>query len=302
MAIPDYQTLMLPVLRALGDGKERHIRDVIESLADEFSRTNEERNVVLPSGKQKMFDNRVGWSRTYLKKAGLIESPKRGYVRISKNGADVLSQKPESIDVNFLNRFPEFQEFRTLGKNDVVQKDESDNYTENTPEEQLEIGFQKISKSLMSELLERIKSCSPEFFERLVVQLLLKMGYGGSREDAGRRIGGSGDGGVDGIINEDKLGLDVIYIQAKKWENVVSRPEIQKFVGALQGKRAKKGVFITTSSFSSEARAYVENIENRVVLIDGEQMAQFMIDHNVGVSTVDTYEIKKIDSDFFSDE
>lgn len=302
MAIPDYQTLMLPVLRSLQDGKERHIRDVINRLADEFSLTSEERSALLPSGKQKMFDNRAGWAKTYLKKAGLIESPKRGCVKISESGSEVLRRNPGKIDVDFLNQFPAFQEFRELGKNTVTQKDDEDNPTENTPEEQLEIGFQKISKSLMSELLERIKACSPEFFERLVVQLLLKMGYGGSREDAGRRIGGSGDGGVDGIINEDKLGLDVIYIQAKKWENVVGRPEIQKFVGALQGQRAKKGVFITTSSFSSEARAYVENIENRVVLIDGEQMAQFMIDHNVGVSTVETYEIKKVDSDFFSDE
>ncbi|MBF0633604.1 MAG: restriction endonuclease, partial [Nitrospinae bacterium] len=168
--------------------------------------------------------------------------------------------------------------------------------------ELLKLGLQEINKGLATELLNLIKSCSPEFFEHLVVQLLLKMGYGGSREDAGRRIGGSGDGGVDGIINEDKLGLDVIYIQAKKWENVVGRPEIQKFIGALHGRHAKKGVFITTSYFSSEARASVENIESRVVLIDGEQLAQFMIDHNVGVSTVETYEIKKIDSDFFSEE
>jgi len=213
-----------------------------------------------------------------------------------------LKRNPGKIDVTYLNKFQAFQEFRELGKNKVDQKGEEDNYTENTPEEQLEIGFQKITKSLSSELLDLIKSCTPEFFERLVIQLLLKMGYGGSREDAGKRIGGSGDGGIDGVINEDKLGLDVIYIQAKKWEGSVGRPEIQKFVGALQGQRAKKGIFITTSSFTSDAKNYPSQIENRVVLIDGEQLAQFMIDHNVGVSTVDTYEIKKIDSDFFSEE
>jgi restriction system protein len=302
MAIPDYQTLMLPVLRALQDGKERHIRDVINRLGDEFSLTSEERNVLLPSGKQKMFDNRIGWAKTYLKKAGLIESVKRGYVRISERGSEELKRNPGKIDVTYLNKFQAFQEFRELGKNKVDQKGEEDNYTENTPEEQLEIGFQKITKSLSSELLDLIKSCTPEFFERLVIQLLLKMGYGGSREDAGKRIGGSGDGGIDGVINEDKLGLDVIYIQAKKWEGSVGRPEIQKFVGALQGQRAKKGIFITTSSFTSDAKNYPSQIENRVVLIDGEQLAQFMIDHNVGVSTVDTYEIKKIDSDFFSEE
>ena len=302
MAIPDFQSLMLPVLRALGDGKERKNSDVANSLADELSLTDEERNALLPSGKQRTFRNRVSWAQVYLRQAGLIESTRRGYGKITEKGLEELSARPEKIDIKFLMRFPEFQKSRKGLRNVPDQTDTMDKSTENTPEELIEFGFEKITKDVASELLKRIKNCTPEFFERLVIQLLLKMGYGGSREDAGRRIGGSGDGGVDGIINEDKLGLDVIYIQAKKWENVVGRPEIQKFIGALHGRHAKKGVFITTSYFSSEARACVENIENRVVLIDGEQLAQFMIDHNVGVSTVDTYEIKKIDSDFFSEE
>lgn len=301
MAIPDFQTLMLPALRLLGDGKEHRLRDVVDYLANEFSLTIEEKNELNPSGRARTFYNRVAWGQVYLRQAGMIENTRRGYDKITERGLKELRAKPERIDVAFLLRFPEFQAFRKVEKK-AEQSEPIEQSSGNTPEELLELGFLKITKSLSSELLDIIKSCSPEFFERLVVQLLLKMGYGGSREDSGKRIGGSGDGGVDGIINEDKLGLDVIYIQAKKWENVVGRPEIQKFVGALQGQRAKKGVFITTSYFSSDARAYVENIENRVVLIDGEQLAQFMIDHNVGVSTVDTYEIKKIDSDFFSEE
>lgn len=284
MTIPVSGQLFLPILSVLGDGSERHNRDVISMVAKQLSLTEEERNAYYPSGKAKAFDNRVMWARFSLVQSGLIESPKRGYMKITQKGLEFI--KGQKTDL------PIF----------IPPTEETKRDIEQNPQELIEAGFQEITKSLSSELLGIIKSCSPEFFERLVIQLLLKMGYGGSRENAGKRIGGSGDGGVDGIINEDKLGLDVIYIQAKKWENVVGRPEIQKFVGALQGQRAKKGVFITTSYFSSDARGYVENIENRVVLIDGEQLAQFMIDHNVGVSTVDTYEIKKIDSDFFSEE
>jgi restriction system protein len=301
MAIPDFQSLMLPALCALGDGKEHRLRDVVDYLANEFSLTIEEKNELVPSGKSRTFYGRVSWAQVYLRQAGLIERTRRGYGKITERGLEELNSKPERIDVAYLMRFPEFQEFRKVEKK-TDQPEAIEQSSGNTPEELLELGFQKITKSLSSELLGLIKSCSPEFFERLVIQLLLKMGYGGSREDAGKRIGGSGDGGIDGVINEDKLGLDVIYIQAKKWEGSVGRPEIQKFVGALQGQRAKKGIFITTSSFTSDAKNYPSQIENRVVLIDGEQLAQFMIDHNVGVSTVETYEIKKIDSDFFSEE
>lgn len=302
MAIPDYQTLMLPALEILGDRNEWRNRDIRKKLAKQFELSNEELDQLLPSGKQTTFANRVAWALVYLQKAGLAERPKRGYSQITQKGLEILTTHPKRIDRKYLMQFPEFLEFQNIKRNDKDGKKAEDENLDETPLELLETGYQKIRSELASDLLDMIKRCSPEFFERLVIRLLLKMGYGGSRLEAGRRIGGSGDGGVDGIINEDKLGLDVIYIQAKRWDNtIVGRPEIQKFVGALHGKRAKKGIFITTSSFSNEAREYASNIDNRVVLVDDEQMAEYMIDHNVGVSTVEAYEIKKIDSDFFED-
>ena len=215
----------------------------------------------------------------------------------------MLNEKPSVINTQFLEQFPEYIEFITTRRNVdngnlIIEPD-----VDNTPQESIERGYQQIRKEVETEILNRVKSCSPDFFERLVVDLLLKMGYGGSRRDAGKAIGKSNDGGIDGIIKEDKLGLDIVYIQAKKWDNtVVGRPEIQKFVGALHGQRARKGVFITTSRFSQEAKDYVAIIDSKIVLIDGQELAQLMIDNNVGVSTVSTYEIKKIDSDYFTDE
>jgi restriction system protein len=257
----------------------------------------------LPSGQQTVFDNRVGWARTHLKKAVLLEYPKRGFFQITERGRDLLTQNPTKINIKFLNQFPEHIEFLNSKKDNDKSEPEIIETSETTPQESIEFGYQKIRKELELELLNRVKSCSPDFFERLVVDLLVKMGYGGSRRDAGRAIGKSGDGGIDGIIKEDKLGLDIVYVQAKRWDNtVVGRPEIQKFVGALHGQRARKGVFITTSRFSQEAREYVSIIDSKIVLIDGEELAQLMIDNHVGVSTVSIYEIKKIDSDYFIDE
>jgi restriction system protein len=258
---------------------------------------------LLPSGQQAIFDNRVGWTRTHLKKAGLLESPKRGFLKITERGIEILNEKPSLINTQFLEQFSEYIEFRTTRRNVdngnlIIESD-----VDNTPQESIERGYQQIRKEVETEILNRVKSCSFDFFERLVVDLLLKMGYGGSRRDAGKAIGKSSDAGIDGIIKEDKLGLDIVYIQAKKWDNtVVGRPEIQKFVGALHGQRARKGVFITTSRFSQEAKDYVAIIDSKIVLIDGQELAQLMIDNNVGVSTVSTYEIKKIDSDYFTDE
>ena len=302
MAIPDYQTLMLPLLEYAVDKKQRSLREAIQHLADKFGLSEGEVKELLPSGRQPIIDNRVAWARTYLNKAGLLESPKRGFLKITDRGLEVLKQPPIKIDVNYLSRYSEFVEFRSVKKKDLKQKNVTDKITEQTPEELLELGYEKIHKGLTDDLLDQIKSCTPDFFERLVVGLLLKMGYGGSRQDAGKAIGKSGDEGIDGVIHEDKLGLDVIYIQAKRWDGTVGRPEIQKFVGALQGQRAKKGVFITTSSFSKEAKEYSSKIENKVVLVDGDQLAEFMIQHNLGVSTIDTYEIKKIDMDYFTDD
>ncbi|MDB9459019.1 restriction endonuclease [Dolichospermum circinale CS-1225] len=303
MTIPDFQAIMLPLLQYASDGKEHSLRDAITYLADVFNLSDDERKELLSSGQQAVFDNRIGWARTYLKKAGLFISPKRGFFQITDRGKEILSQNPSEINLKFLNQFPEFIEFKTTKKDNDKSEPEIIETSETTPQESIEFGYQKIRKELELELLNRVKSCSPDFFERLVVDLLVKMGYGGSRRDAGRAIGKSGDGGIDGIIKEDKLGLDIVYVQAKRWDNtVVGRPEIQKFVGALHGQRARKGVFITTSRFSQEAREYVSIIDSKIVLIDGEELAQLMIDNHVGVSTVSIYEIKKIDSDYFTDE
>lgn len=302
MAIPDYQTCMLPLLKLYADRQEYTNRGSMDALAKAFKLTDEERRMILPSGVQGLFENRINWARTYMKKAGLIESPRRGAHRITKRGLDVLKENPEHIDVAYLGQFEEFRDFRAL-RHTKEEEPESDLNNE-TPEESLESAYLKLrtDTDLAIGLLQRLKTCSPTFFERLEVEVIVKMGYGGTRKDAGRAIGKSGDGGIDGIIKEDKLGLDAIYIQAKRWENTVGRPEIQRFVGALTGQRARKGLFITTSEFSSDAEDYVLRIDAKVVLIDGETPAQLMIDHNVGVSTVGTYEIKKADSDYFLEE
>ena len=301
MAIPDYQTIILPFLQFLRDEEVRSKRETVEHLAKVFKLTEQELKELLPSGKQPIFSNRVGWARTYMKKAGLIESVKHGYLIISERGKKVLSQNPEKIDVKFLEQFPGFLKFKKSKKVKVPGKITPPPPDIN-PEEALEFAYQELQESLASDLLQTIKECSPEFFERLVVDVLIKMGYGGSRKEAGEAMGRTGDGGIDGIIKEDKLGLDIIYIQAKHWENTVGRPEIQKFAGALQGQRARKGIFITTSNFSKEALDYVNNIESKIILIDGQRLAELMIDHNVGVSPVASYEIKKTDTDYFIED
>jgi restriction system protein len=298
MAIPDYQTMMLPLLKLAADEKEHFIHNAIDQLVRVFNLSEQERKELLPSGQQMIFDNRVGWARTYLKKAGLLESTKRGFFKITTAGLEALKQQPNEINVDFLKRYPGFVEFKETYKKD--ERETLDNT--HTPEESLEYAYQRIKQDLAQELLNRIKSCSPEFFEKLVIELLLKMGYGGTIKDAGKAIGMSGDGGIDGIIKEDRLGLDIIYVQAKRWEGSVGRPEIQKFAGALQGQRAKKGIFITTSFFSNDAKEYVSKIDNKIIIMDGEQLTQLMIDYNVGVSKTAEYEIKKIDSDYFENE
>lgn len=301
--IPDYQSIMLPLLRRLSDLQEHKFRDLIDDLSTEFKLTEEERKELLPSGTQPIFDNRVGWSRTYLKKAGLIDSPKRAISVISKLGLDILKQNPKIINTSFLRQFPAFVEFQNL-KHDETEELDSNETEAQTPEESLETAYQRLRKSLAQELLNRVIGLPPAFFERLVVELLVKMGYGGSIKDAGKAIGKSGDEGIDGTIKEDKLGLDIIYIQAKRWQigNAVGRPELHKFVGALAGQGAKKGIFITTSNFTKDAIEYIPRNETKIVLIDGEQLSQLMIDYNIGVSQVNVYELKRIDNDYFGDE
>jgi restriction system protein len=306
MPIPDYQTLMLPLLQVAADGQEHAMRDVIERLATDYHLTDAERSELLPSGQQPTFDNRVHWARSYLKQAGLLESPRRGYFRITQRGREVLGRSPTRIDVNFLSQFPEFLQFRArrgtaerpvpqAGVTPIPQRSD-------TPEEAVEAAYRELRDALARELLQQVKSCSPAFFERLVVKLLVKMGYGGTLKDAGQAIGRSGDGGIDGIIKEDRLGLDIVYVQAKRWDTSVGRPEIQKFAGALQGQRARKGIFITTSEFSREAEEFTRTIDSKIILIDGAELAQLMIDYNVGVTAFATYELKKIDADFFAED
>ena len=308
MPIPDYQSAMLPLLKLTADGREYKVNDLVEILGGQYKLTAEEKSELLPSGQSFLFSNRIGWARTYLKKAGLLDSPRRATVIITERGKQVLHQKPAEINVKFLKQFPEFVEFQTPRKEDLTAKagiTVAEESNPQTPEETLDVAHEHIRKTLAQDLLTKVISLSPAFFEKLVVELLVKMGYGGSIQDAGRALvtGKSGDEGIDGTIKEDKLGLDIIYIQAKRWTtgNVVGRPELHKFVGALAGQGAKKGVFITTSNFSKEAMEYVPRNETKIALIDGEQLAQLMIDYNLGVTLQQTYEIKRMDNDYFGE-
>ena len=303
MSIPDFQSIMLPLLKFIGDGKEYSLRETIEALAGEFELTEGERKRLLPSGQQTVFDNRVGWARTYMKKASLLKTTRRGYFQITERGQDILKQNPPAINTVYLRQFPEFIEFQKP-KPHKAKKSETQEVSEiQTPEEEIEDAYQAIRQGLATELLQTIKDLSPAFFERLVIDLLVKMGYGGTRKDAGEAVGRSGDGGIDGIIKEDRLGLDIIYIQAKRWDGaVVGRPEIQKFAGALQGQRARKGIFITTSTFTKAAQEYAARIDSKIILIDGNRLAQLMIDYNIGVASVASYELKRMDSGYFTEE
>jgi restriction system protein len=294
---------MLPLLTHLSDSREHSFRSLVDAIAADYKLKDSERRELLPSGGQFILDNRLGWARTYLKKAGLLSAPKRGTVQITERGLQVLRDHPNRVDNKVLRKFPEFLEFQTAKGEDSKSIQEAPIADQLDPQESIEAGYQRIRKQLSAELLMRMKASSPEFFERLVVELLLKMGYGGSRRDAGEAIGRSGDGGVDGVIKEDKLGLDAVYIQAKRWDNgQVGSKEIQAFVGALHGRKARKGVFITTSGFSKPARDYARDIQDTVILIDGSQIADLLIEYGVGVSTTATDEIKKIDSDYFSED
>ncbi|NMF56501.1 restriction endonuclease [Pseudanabaena yagii] len=303
MVVPTYQDFLLPLLKVASDDQEHLLSQTIELLANQFNLNEEDRKELLPSGRQTKLANRIGWAITYLKKAKLLESGKRGTFYISLRGKEVLESQPSSIDRSFLERFTEFKEFQNIRSSDDLKIDISIvEDIDQTPEENFEISYQKLKKELGEKLLEQIKNCSPKFFEKLVVDLLLAMGYGGSRKDAGEAVGKSGDGGIDGIIKEDNLGLDLIYIQAKRWEASVGRPAVQAFAGSLEGMKARKGVMITTSQFTKEAKEYVKIIEKRIILIDGDKLTQLMIDFGVGVSEIQTYILQKVDSDYFDED
>ena len=305
MPVPDFQTIMLPLLRFAADGIEHSMSDARETLAKEFALTPEERAELLPSGRVRRFDNRVAWAKVYLTRAGLLNSERRAHFSIALRGREVIAKPPARIDISFLEQFPDFREFRTRATTDgetVPALHPGVTESPETPEESLERAYTSIRNELILEVLARVKTASPAFFEGLVVELLLKMGYGRRLAEAGRVVGGVGDEGIDGIISEDKLGLDNIYIQAKRWDGSVGRPELQKFVGALHGKRARKGVFITTGTFTADAREYVAQIDPRVVLLDGRQLAAYMVEYGLGVTTRAAYELKRIDSDYFIEE
>jgi len=309
MAIPDYETLMLPVLRVAGDGQEHRIGDVVDLLARDFGLTEEERQQILPSGRQATFANRVGWAKTYLVQAGLLEATKRAHFKITDRGKKSLAEGPPRIDNKYLSQFAEFLRFKERGKvpgtaalAGVDETATAPLHTE-TPDELLRGTVMHIEAALKKELLDRILAAPPAFFERLIVALLLAMGYGGSREEAGKIVGRSGDGGIDGVIDQDALGLDRVYVQAKRYvaENAVSEPEIRAFSGSLGAAKANKGVFVTTSYFTQPAQNFAERHPFKIVLIDGERLTALMIRHNVGVRIDETLYLKKVDEDFFED-
>ena len=304
--IPDSQSIMLPLLELAGDNKTHRFRDAVTFLADRFRLTDDEKRELMPDGRRTRLYYRVAFARRHLKLAGLLEDPGRGEFRITELGRGVIDDKPPRVDFEFVRQFMEVRdttEEPLSAAAALVQSPVEESPTQTvTPEEALQDAYETLRNSLATDLLHQAKQSSPSFFEGLVVDVLVRMGYGGSRKDAGEAIGQSGDEGIDGIIKEDRLGLDIIYIQAKRWESTVGRPEVQRFAGALQGRRARKGVFITTSSFSREAVEYAGKIDTKVILIGGKQLAELMIDHGVGVRTDATYELKRIDADYFPDE
>lgn len=304
MPIPDYESVMLPLLLFIQEGATHSLSEVVDAMAAHFAITEDEQQVAMASGGA-LFRSRVTWAKTYLKQAQLIDSPQRAHVKITPRGLQVLAACPDRVDGKLLRQFPEFVSFQKRSRPKSLPSStaasEASPASLSTPDEALERAFGELNNALAEEILAQVQTCSARFFEKLVVDLLVAMGYGGSFEDAAQVVGKSGDGGIDGIIKEDKLGLDAIYIQAKKWDShsSVSRPDIQSFVGALEGHHASKGVFITTARFSDNAREYARGVRSKIVLIDGSQLARYMIEHNVGVSKRTTYEIKKLDSDYF---
>ena len=309
MAVPKYNEFFSPVLRALETGEIKHVSEIRKFALDYLNVSEEDRKAMLPSNTQRLADNRVNWSITYLRKANLIERVARGKYKITNTGLQILHEKKDHVELKDLYQFDSFRQFSNTDTMSEEKKDLSkpsvlEDLQEGTPQDNLNASMEQINKELSANLLSEIMERSPAFFEKMVVQLLLKMGYGSALED-GFVTGCSGDEGIDGIIREDKLGFSSIYIQAKRWaeDKAIGRPEIQKFVGALAGQGAQKGLFITTGTFTKEARSYVEKqLSTKVVLVDGEKLTKLMIEYNLGVSVETVYTIKKIDTDFFSEE
>jgi len=305
MAVPDFQTLMRPVLVALEDGTPHSTKAIRDVLAEEFELTPEDLAEKIPSGRAKTFQNRVGWALTYMLRAGLLSRPKRSTYQLTDRGRDVMDDNPASVGVTVLKQFEEFREFHKAKTPEQGQPPTPTPTTSDesaTPEERMEGAYSELEAALIAEILDRVMERDPEFFEQLVLDVLRRIGYGGRVGSPISHLGQTGDEGVDGVIQEDELGLDLIYVQAKRWSNPVGRPEIQKFFGALHGQHANKGVFITTSTFSSEAQSFAENATPRIVLVDGHSLAQLMIDHDVGTTETDRYVVKRVDLDYFAPE
>ena len=309
MAIPDYQKFMLPVLRLAAKGEQR-VGIAAERIADELGLSDEERGTMLPSGRQRLLNNRIHWAKLYMSKAGLISSPSRGLFVATQQGLQLLTTKPSQINVALLMKYPAFVEFykglrkQSLDGSDAILNDTTAKPGDVTPEDQIGIAYQALQSVLRADLLDRIGQNSPSFFEQLIIDLLVAMKYGGSHKSAASLLGRSGDGGVDGVIDGDRLGLDRLYVQAKRYAkgNAVGRPEVQAFVGSLVGKGATKGVFVTTSNFSPQAIDYAKHLSQRVILLDGPSLADLMIEHGVGVRTIQSIELKRLDEDFFSED
>lgn len=311
MAVPDFQSLMLPVLKELADGKEHELKSLYISVGERVGLTEEQKEELLPSGRQRVYHNRIGWANFYLSKAGLVDKVRRAVFTISSEGKSLLATNPAAISKSTLEEYPAYIEYiQSIRPNarEITQTNQLTNLaieeSELSPTEQMSVSFETIQSELVDELLDVIRMGSPKFFETLVVDLMLAMGYGGWSKDSGKATQYNADGGIDGVINEDPLGLETIYLQAKRYSegNTVGRPDIQAFSGALDMQRARKGVFITTSKFSSDALDYVQRIEKKIVLIDGQQLAEMMIKYNLGVSVKDTYQVKNIDTDYFNED
>ena len=302
MAIPDFQSFFKPMLEVASDGAEHSLKEARDVLTAKMKLAEADLSEMLPSGTQTKFYNRVAWAKSFLVQALVLETTRRGYFRITERGRELLKQGHDRIDSRILKQYPEFVAFQSAKGEQSVDPGQVETETLETPEETFQRAYLQMRGELAAEILQRVKANTPEFFERLVVDVMVSLGYGGSRADAGKSIGQSGDEGIDGIIKEDRLGLDVIYLQAKRWDGTVGRPEIQKFVGALHGKRAKKGVFITTGRFSDDAVKYVETIDPKVILIDGNKLADLMIDSGLGTNMAAQYAIRRIDSDYFTEE
>lgn len=302
MAVPPFQEFMLPFLEFISDSNEHHISELFEFLAQRFSLSEQDQKELLPSGRESRFKNRVYWARAYLGQAKLLDATGRGRFRITDRGQQLLKTKPSRVDIKLLGQYQEFQEFRSKTQNqeEVISQPIPETESVQSPEELLETSYQTLRQQLAQSLLAQVRQAPPDFFEQLVVDLLIAMGYGGSRKDAGQAIGQSSDGGIDGIIKEDRLGLDIVYLQAKRWESPVGSPEVRNFTGSLEGHGAQKGVLITTSKFTKEATEFAKRLQQKkLVLIDGDKLTELMMDFEVGVNRVATYTVQKIDPDYF---